>query len=274
MSEAGRDRPLTDQQLGRMTMTDPRITSAQKKQIERMMADALGNINPTKASAQRMIERGDELVGRLGQMLMELGVDDGETSSQRAVRKIMGKNFLGIPEVVEHFGAISPADLIALQTIPFDEETLKACAETHILVADVGLSLLNVRQKARKGLFCPQDWFDNEEFAKRTETARWRLIRKIPVEGLFSKNWGEQQALIDDSISEVPSARQVVYTMILHFLATGERLFEKVYVRTSDVDSDGSPVDVGGFDGAGLGVVAWYVSGHLDDLGLASARKS
>lgn len=231
-----------------------KITSPQKKQIERLMADALGNISPTKAGAQRMIERGDELVSRVEQMLMELGVDDGETSHQRAVRKIMGKNFLGIPEVVEHFGAISPTD--PLQQIPFDEKTLKACADTHILVADVGLSLLDVRKKARKGLFYSQDWFDNEEFAKRTETARWRLIRKTPVDGSFSKNCSEQQALIDDSTSEAPSARQVVYTTILHFLATGERLFEKVYVRTYDVPSLGFRVYVGGFDGDGLDVTA------------------
>ena len=249
-----------------------KITSPQQKQIERIMADALGNTNPTKADAQRLIERGDELKSRLEQMLMELGVDDGETSSQRAVRKIMGKNFLGIPEVVKHFGAISPADLLALQQIPFDEETLKACADTHILVADVGLSLLGVRQKARKGLFYSQEWFDNEEFAKRTETARWRLIRKTPVDGSFSKNWSEQQALID-SISEVPSARQVVYTMILHLLATGERLFEKVYVRTCDVDSDGDRVGVGRFGVDGLRVHSWDDSDRGGGLGVASARK-
>ena len=252
-----------------------KITSPQQKQIERLMADALGNISPTKADAQRMIERGDELVSRLEQMLMELGVDDGETSSQRAVRKIMGKNFLGIPEVVEHFGAISPADLLALKRIPFDEETLKACAETHILVADVGLSLLDVRSKARKGLFYSykDSWYSNEEFAKRTEQARWRLVRKTPVKDSFSKNWSEQQALIDDSISEVPSARQVVYMMILNFLATGERLFETCYVRTCDVESCGCRVDVGGFDGGGLGVFYWYDSDRNGNVGVAYSRK-
>jgi len=250
-----------------------KITSPQQKQLERIMADALGNTNLTKADAQRLIERGDELKSRLEQMLMELGVDDGETSSQRAVRKIMGKNFLGIPEVVEHFGAISLADLFALQQIPFDEETLKACADTHILVADVGLSLLDVRQRARKGLFHSEDWFDKEEFAKRTETARWRLIRKNPVDGSFSKIWSELQPLIDDSISEVPSARQVVYTMILHFLSTGERLFKKVYVRTCDVDSLGRRVGVGVFDSIGLSVDYWSDSGRGSGIGVASSRK-
>jgi hypothetical protein len=186
----------------------------------------------------------------------------------------MGMNFLGIPEVVEHFGAISPADLLALQHIPFSEETLKACARTHILVADVGLSLLDVRKKARGDLFYKQNWFNNEDFAKRTETARWRLILKHPVKGSFGKNWSEQQALIDSQIDEIPLARQVVYTMILHFLATGERLFEKVYVRTSDVGSFGSHVYVGYFDDEGLVVDGWYDNVRDIHLGLASARKS
>ena len=65
----------------------------------------------------------------------------------------------------------------------------------------------------------------------------------------------------------------MVYTIIGHFLATGERLFEDIYVRCSDVDSVGYRVVVGGFGSNGLGV-----DGHWDDcrgggVGVASARK-
>jgi len=92
------------------------------------MTDVLGNIKTTKADAQRIIERGDELKIRLEQLLLELGVDNNETTSQRVIRKIMGKNFLGIPEVTKYFGAIDPADLLDLEHIPFDEKILKICA--------------------------------------------------------------------------------------------------------------------------------------------------
>lgn len=197
--------------------------------------------------------------------------------SHEMAREIMGQNFLGIREIVKHFGVISPdlspAGLLALEHIPFDEETLRACADTHILVADVGLSLLGVRSKARKGLFYSQDWYNNEEFAKHTETACWRLIRKTPIEGSFSKDWSEQQALIDGQTDEIPSARQVVFACILHFLATGERLFEKVYVRTSDVGSYGYLVSVGSFDGGGLYVNGWIDNARYGYIGVASSRK-
>ena len=48
----------------------------------------------------------------------------------------------------------------------------------------------------------------------------------------------------------------MVYTIIGHYLATGERLFEHIYVRTSSVDSGGRRVGVGRFDSRGLDVTA------------------
>jgi len=65
----------------------------------------------------------------------------------------------------------------------------------------------------------------------------------------------------------------VVYTIIGHFLATGERLFEKVWVRCSDCDSDGYRVCVGVFDSDGLRVGDDWVSIRSDDLGVSAARK-
>lgn len=207
-------------------------------------------------------------------LLKEFELETSETPSQQTAREIMGSNMLGTLEVERYFGELTDEQREALEIIPFSEETLKACTKTHILVADVGLSLLDVRQKARKGLFYSQNWFDNEEFAGRTETACWRLIRKIPVDGSFSKDWSEQNALVDSKIDEIPSARQVVYTTILHFLATGERLFEKVYVRTSDVDSDGNRVSVGDFGVGGLRVGYWLDGRRYGSVGVSSSRKA
>lgn len=246
-----------------------RITSPQQKQIERLMSDALGNTNSDKDGAQRLIEQGDKF---MAYVMAGIRRFTAKASDHSLAREIMGKSFLGIPEVEQHFGELTDEQRQALAVIPFSEEMLKACAETHILVADVGISLLNIRSKARKDLFYKQDWYESQEFAGRTETACWRLIRKTPVNGSFSKDWSEQQALIN-KINEVPSARQVVYLTILHFLVTGERLFEKVYVRTCVVDSHGNRVLVGRFDGDGLLVGIWGVHVRFDVLGVASARK-
>lgn len=250
-----------------------KITSPQTKQIEHFLADALGTANLSKAGAQRVIECGDELSSRVTKLITELSIDTGETASQRAARKIMGTNFLGIPEVIKHFGAIDPAARLALQNVPFDAATLKVCASTHILVADLGLGVMDVRGQVDRSLFFSyKDWYIGYEFAQRTEPARWRLIRKTPVDGSLFKTWADQQELLEIT-DEVPSARQIIYLMILNYLTTGERLFESVSVRTCDVDSDGDRVNVGDFDRDLVIDGCWHDDDLDCDLGLAAARK-
>jgi len=196
--------------------------------------------------------------------------------TQEQAREIMGRNFLGTKEVEEHFGELSPEQQEALSIIPFSKETLESCKDTHILVADIGLSVMDITKlKKCKGLFHKNHWYKNYLFPNLTQQPSWRLIRKTPVKNSFDKNWEEQQALLDPQTDEIPLARQVVYMMILRFLATGEWLFEKVYVRirNSDVGSDGVRVGVGYFDEGGLSIDDWGDYDLVGNLGLASARK-
>ena len=65
----------------------------------------------------------------------------------------------------------------------------------------------------------------------------------------------------------------MVYTIIGHYKATNERLFEKVWVRCSDLDSVGIRVGVGNFGAEGLDVGSGWDGSRDGDLGLASARK-
>ena len=200
-----------------------------------------------------------------------------ETESQQAARVIMGNNFLGLPEVAQYFGDLSEAQTADLAEVPFSEDILRACSKTHMLEADIGLSILDVRQKARKLFYSSQDWFKSEGFAQETDKPRWRLIRKTLVDNSTIKTWSEQQELIPQT-DEVPSARQVVYMAILHFLSTGERLFEEFYVRTSSVALSGYRVCVGKFEGnRGLyhdGLYIYYYNGlcRARSCGVSSSR--
>jgi len=197
-----------------------------------------------------------------------------EPEAHKTARRIMGDNFLGMPEVAKVFGPVSQASQDVLAIIPFDEATLRGCSETHVLVADIGLSLIDVRGRMKRGLFYSYEdsWYNSEDFAKLTEKVAWRLIRKTPVANSTSKTWDEQKALLGEQ-DEVPTARRVVYAIMLVFATTGERLFERIYVRTNDVDSLGDRVDVGDFDGDGLGVNYWDDRGRDDLLGVSSYRK-
>lgn len=198
------------------------------------------------------------------------------TTSQKCAREIMGRKMFGIEEAIAHFG-INPTkqQLLALSEIPFTKPTLETCKDTHILVAIFPLSILEIKGRAKSAerLFYDQDWYNKQAFAKERGEIEWRLIRKTPVERSTSKTWDEQQALLSNE-EETPKARVMVYTIIGHFLATGERLFENIYVRCSDVDSGGLRVNVGYFGSDGLSVYVYWVVSRGGALALSSARKS
>ena len=223
--------------------------------------------------AQRIIDSKDNDLAKKVVRLISNGGFEPSTSQKRA-REIMGKNFFGVEEAIAHFGVNPSKQQSAyLAEIPFAESVLEACKNTHVLVAVFPLSLLDMRGICKdQGLFYNQDWYNKQGFAKEKGEVGWQLIRKTPVDDSTSKTWDEQNKLLSKD-EEVPSVRAVVYTMVGHYKATDERLFEKVWVRCSDLDSDGYRVLVGSFDARGLDVsISW--DGHRDDnLGLASARK-
>lgn len=227
--------------------------------------------------ADRIVEQilSDEGVAtRVADLCLNKGYEP--STSQRRAREIMGQNCFGIEEAIRHFG-VSPTkqQLAYLAEVPFSEETLVAVKDTHVLVAVFPLSILDVRGIAKKSaqtLFYNQDWYDKQAFAKDKGEVGWHLVRKTPVANSTSNTWNEQQALLWKD-EETPTARIVVYTMIGHFLATGERLFENIYVRCVDLGSDGRRVLVGRFHADGLDVSGYWDGHRVARIGVASARK-
>jgi len=197
-----------------------------------------------------------------------------ETTSQKRAREIMGCNFFGIEEAIKHF-EVNPSrqQLATLSEVPYSEAVLEELKNTHVLVAVFPLSILDIRGNVRVGLFYEQSWYDNESFAKENGEAGWHLVRKTEVQGSTSKNWNEQCLLLGKD-DEVPTARVITYTIIGHYLATGERLFEQLYVRTLSVDSNGYRVYLKCFGLEGLSVHDWWDDDRSVGLGVASARKS
>ncbi len=228
----------------------------------------------TDELAQRVIDsKGNDLATKVVKLIANGGFE--ATTPQKRAREIMGCNMFGIEEAIRYFG-VNPSrqQTAALADIPFTEETLRQCKNSHVLAAIFPLSILDVRSKVYDGqrLFYSQDWFNKESFAKDRGETEWRLVRKTSVDNSTSKTWSEQQALLSDK-EETPEARVVVYAIIGHFLNAGERLFEHIYIRCSDVDSDGDRVDVGYFDSDGLSVSYDWDGYRGVSLGVSSARK-
>jgi len=226
----------------------------------------------TNELAQKVVDSKDnDLAIKVVRLIQNSGFEP--TTSQKRAREIMGKSFFGIEEAIKHFG-VNPTrqQLAALSEIPFSEAVLEELKNTHVLVAVFPLSILEIRGKVDSKLFYDQSWYNKESFAKERGEVNWQLVRKTPVDNSTSKNWTEQQSLLGKD-DKVPTAQVMVYTIIGQYLATGERLFEHIYVRISSVDSDGRRVDVGFFGSGGLDVDSYWGGFRDGDLGVSSARK-
>lgn len=193
---------------------------------------------------------------------------------QRRAQKIMGENFFGFEEAMKHF-KVNPTDqdLKALAEIPFSEAVLEELKDTHILAAVFPLSILDIL-RANSNLFWDQSRYNDKSFAKEHGEASWQLVRKTPVPNSTSKNWWEKEELLTKA-DKVPTAQVMVYIIIGHYLATGERLFRNIRVWTSSLYSDGFRVYVGDFDSSGLDIdYCWDgIYEESVNLGVSSARK-
>ena len=197
------------------------------------------------------------------------------TTSQKLAHEIMGRNFFGIKDGVKHFGIIpSEHQLDLVAEIKYSESRLERCQDTHYLVAVPLLSVLGIHNKVEHRLFFSSECstFDNELFASNSgDIYSWQLLRKTEVAGSLEMIFTEQQKLLHED-EEIPSARVVVYSIISNFLKTGERLFEKIFVRTSDSCDLGcdNHVCVGLFDAGGLCIECIPDNDDKPDIGLAS----
>lgn len=184
--------------------------------------------------------------------------------------EILRYNFFGSTECEEHFGV----KLEEVPEIPFSADDLQAVKDTHILVLVPALSIDEIWKRHTSLFYTKKSpWYANEKFAtEKPDKAEWHLVRKHPVQRSTSKTWEEQQALLSQG-DLVPTARVMVYTIIAHFLSTGERLFENVYVRCSDLHSGGYRVRAGHFLADGLSFSDLCDDDCRDYVGLASARR-
>jgi hypothetical protein len=189
--------------------------------------------------------------------------------------RLIGIPMFGVQEAIQHFG-VKPtkSQLAALSVIPFSEAELREVKDTHILVATLPLSVVDIKGRVDRSLFYSKEdaWYQKEAFAKDKGQAGWHLVRKTIVPNSTSKTYPEQQSLLAEN-EETPSARVMVYTVIGHYLATGERLFSNIYARCSDLDSNGSRVNVGYFDSDGLNVYCYWDDCRIVYFGVASSRK-
>ncbi len=132
---------------------------------------------------------------------------------------------------------------------PYDPPPAPMSLVGYATYWDCGISIERLREKHRP-LFYPTDFLDRARFAKETDSWKWRQIRPAPVEP--GHPFAEQKKKLADADTPA-AARELVMFLVLHFLATGERL-ELDRLRCRDVLPSGRRVIVGPFSPLGLDI--------------------
>ncbi len=232
----------------------------------------------TAKDAQRVIESKGNVVAQEILYVLRNGVYH-PTKSQKAAKEIMGNNFFGIEDAIEHFDLRPDKDQIAeLDDVPFSEVTLQMCKNTHILVAVFPMSILQMfENKKLRHLLCLDNpgkdpWFKRERFAWNEGGVGWYLISKQSLENSLNKEWVEQLHMFGRE-NEPASVRVVTYAALGHFLKTGETMFAENMDRCAELDGSGRRITVGPFKEDGLRVQAWWDDSRAYFVGAASSRR-
>src|SRR5579885_1040668 len=99
------------------------------------------------------------------------------TRAERA-EQVMGRNFIGVADAVRSFQVCpSRLDLIALRDVPWDEDVLTELCESHLLVAVLPISILEIRSRVEYKLFHSHEgaWYETEPLAQQREPPGWHL---------------------------------------------------------------------------------------------------
>lgn len=183
-----------------------------------------------------------------------------------------------VQAAAKHFGVKPVEAKRLLGPVPYSAEVLAECAETHVLVPYLGLSLAEVHGLHARLFYnkIAEAWYrqPHQAFAFVKHQPGWYLVQKTVPEGSLNRTWSEQEALVQDSgDSMVIPAAVLVYAAVFHYLQTDEHLFPALYARTSDVSAEGYRVYAGYFGADGL-----YVGGdwgaRRSSIGVAVSRKS
>ncbi len=202
-------------------------------------------------------------------------------SSADQAKKIMGKNFIGVGEIlkVAEFTNLpkKQEDYGTIPLIPYSTDFLKTLQEDYILIlgfpfdenkAPLTLNALRnfygIDPAIKEPCFYNQDWYLREEFANKTTLElKWYLICKKVIEDTRGKRPEE----IVESMKkgqEFPSALLTAHTFFLYYLLNKEKLWETDFVWCEDKEGNGDRIYTGRYtDQRGMNKNGFNIHRHL-----------
>ena len=204
-----------------------------------------------KEQVERELREADER--RHQQFLNQLKERCGyePTASQIAAKKILGDRFLGVEEVAKHYDPdFKISHIAALWDVPIPLPVLERGKETHILVAGLPISVLDIKKRhARlfnKANIYNEEWYKPWSHSRTKMTLGWHWLPVI--EKSDSGYNGAGFVKQGNSLKVV----EVAYAAILYYLVSGKRLYHDYYVWCQDLDNAKGHGVCGNFDDEGL----------------------
>jgi hypothetical protein len=160
-----------------------------------------------------------------------------QNNEQKRAMEIMDRNFYSIGDCVRLLGYIpTPEEISDLKYLPFPEETLIRHRRTHILFPrfntsihymfeTLGLKDCFSRRTDQNKLIA----FDSHNSHK----ASWELIAVKDFDRFINQSFNTQKERLGIEV-EILSAQAVVYILLVHFLATKEKLLPDLIFRVRD----------------------------------------
>ncbi|HUT96474.1 MAG TPA: hypothetical protein VMW82_02825 [Candidatus Paceibacterota bacterium] len=186
-----------------------------------------------------------------------------EKTGFEKIKKIMGKNFIGLKELnkISHYFKISnlPRSGRSIPDVPFNLNYLKKVRKDYILILgipkdrqDQKLTINNLRLKfgynpfKSEPCFYNQDWYLKEKFAKNTTLEfKWYLIKKTVDQNTRGKN--PENIIRTLKGNEIfPSAILAAFTFFAYYLLNhGEILWKHDFIWCSDKDKNNDRIYTG-----------------------------
>ena len=192
--------------------------NADRKFLEHLLRNFLkGNFFEKERDLTKIIDNSDLFLKHLEDLMDTFLLN--EPGDQLRARLIMGRNFFGAPEL-KCFYRHSP-ERIKMPRIPFSEDMLKACRNTHMLVADSGMSVENL-SNTRYAL--KNTWHESiigQSFMKEENEPRWILVRKPRI---FDDKYSQERE---------PSLREMIGVIVMTNVFGGKGTKEKLFLLTT-----------------------------------------
>jgi len=178
-------------------------------------------------------------------MIAALLRDTEPIGGQLACRTVMGANFLGEDEVVEHFDdIIRKEDLGNTFGIRFSLRSLQKRKDTHILFLGYPLTVYQIWKASRMCWHGDNSWIREEQFAtgKRVRQGWYLLSRKTVLYAPAESTVPLSRVRFAGSGGRCPWACELAYASALYCMKTGGLPFTEEKIFTADKDSNGRPV--------------------------------